>query len=127
MASYITRRKRWFERTKKIDSTTNVSENILVDYLMGGAGISNNEKHMIKTVCGGDTGFENTSLQLRKQHARIHLTERRKKDEHKPTATQRKWRTSRYNTFVRKTFKRTAFNAEEEQDEEEGAEKEAGR
>ena len=29
MASYITRRKRWFDRMKKIDSTTNVSENIL--------------------------------------------------------------------------------------------------
>ena len=50
MASYITRRTRWYARLRSIDDTTNVSENILVDYLKDGAGINHNEKLMIHSL-----------------------------------------------------------------------------
>ena len=86
MTSYITRRKRWYERLKSIDDTTNISENILVDYLMDGAGISHNEKLMIRTVCGTSKDFETVSLNLRKHHCRIHLVEKRTRADSTATA-----------------------------------------
>ena len=92
MTSYITRRKRWFARLKSIDDTTNVSENILVDYLMDGAGISHNEKLMIRTVCGTAKDFETVALNLRKHHSRIHMVEKRSGNTPQQPF-QRKWQT----------------------------------
>ena len=119
MTSYITRRKRWFSRLKSIDNNTSVSENILVDYLMDGAGISYQEKLMIRTVCGNDKDFETIALALRKHHARIHLAEKRRITDNTGRGTKpfqpRKWSTPRHHTFVRRGQPpRKAFAATEE-------------
>ena len=52
MTSYITRRRRWIQRLQSLDSNTKVSENILADCLLDCSGLSQEQKLMIKTVCG---------------------------------------------------------------------------
>ena len=126
MTSYITRRTRWYARLKSIDPNVSVSENILVDYLMDGAGISQNEKLMIRTVCVNDYKFDAVALVLRKHHARIHLVEKRSRNTSPSAKPFRKWNTPKHNTFVRRPFKR-AYSAVEDptqEDEEEDEQEE---
>ena len=78
MASYINRRTRWFRRMKTIDPTTSVSDNILADYLLEGAGITHDQQLMVRTVCDNVTSFDGFSGALRRHHAKIHLRESRR-------------------------------------------------
>lgn len=53
-------------------SATKVSQNILADYLLGGAGLNKQEKLMIRTMCGNRHTFEDLAIALRKQHPSAH-------------------------------------------------------
>ena len=64
MQQYVVRRKRWYDRLKIMDSETNISENILTDYLLDCSDITETQKLMIKTAVGTGTKwrFENVAL-----------------------------------------------------------------
>ena len=78
MASYINRRTRWFRRMQTIDPATKVSDNILADYLLEGAGISHDQQLMVRTACDNETTFSGFSAALRRHHSKIHLRESRR-------------------------------------------------
>lgn len=44
MMSCDIRRRKWIQRLSSVDSSTSVSENILADYFLGGAGLSKEEE-----------------------------------------------------------------------------------
>lgn len=58
MTPYVTRRKRWIQRLTSLDNSTDVSENILAGYLLGGASLNKDEQLMIRTVCGNHRVLE---------------------------------------------------------------------
>ena len=76
MQSYITRRKRWYDRMHLLDGTYTVSEPILTDYLLDNARLTNEQKLMIRTVCGNRRKFDEIATALKHQHARIHEREK---------------------------------------------------
>ena len=51
MTSYVTRRQRWYTRLTLMDENTKVSDNILTDYLISCAKITESQKLMIRTAC----------------------------------------------------------------------------
>ena len=78
MQQYVIRRKRWYDRLKIMDSQTNISENILTDYLLDCSDITETQKLMIKTAVGTGTKwtFDSVALKLKEHRAKIHLNER---------------------------------------------------
>ena len=75
MMSYVARRLRWYNRLTLMDENTKVSDNILTDYLVDCAKITESQKLMIRTTCNALYTFETVSSALRKHHAKIHLDE----------------------------------------------------
>jgi hypothetical protein len=72
MNVYLSRRGRWWARCKELDAEVHISENILVDYLLDGAHITDDQKRMIMTSVGNKKKLSDIHNALRKQHNRIH-------------------------------------------------------
>ena len=75
MQSYISRRKRWWTRIRELDSSFNVSETLLADYLLDCAGLTKDQRLMILTVTGNVRTQSAIEDALRKQHSRTHESE----------------------------------------------------
>ena len=72
MVSYIARRRRWWQKLKSLDSSMNVSESILADYLLMCSGLDANQRLMIKTAIGSsEKDFKTVASFLRKHHPNI--------------------------------------------------------
>ena len=72
MQSYISRRKRWWTRIRELDSSFNVSETLLADYLLDCAGLTRDQRLMILTSTQNVRTQSAIEDALRKQHSRIH-------------------------------------------------------
>ena len=75
MQSYISRRKRWWTRIRELDSSFNVYETLLADYLLDDAGLTKDQRLMILTVTGNVRTQSAIEDALRKQHSRTHESE----------------------------------------------------
>ena len=110
MQSYIARRRRWLQRLHVLDGDTQVSENILADYLLNCSGLTHEQKLMIRTVCGNRRKFEEIASALRQQHPTIQTREHKKTESQSSDSTWQKRR-----PFQRRPFaKKTAYNAEQD-------------
>ena len=54
-----------------LDSNTKVSENILADYLLDRANLTEEHKLMIRTVVGNESDFLKIANALMRQHSKI--------------------------------------------------------
>ena len=76
MSSYVLRRKAWWQALRQLDSTMQVSEGILAEQMLLNAGVSEDQRLMIRTVLGNDLDVEKVSSELLNQHPRIHEREK---------------------------------------------------
>ena len=74
---YISRRRRWWNLLQKLDSKTQISENLLADMLLDHSGLNDTQMLMIKTSCNNTSDFTLIADALVKQHPKIRMTERR--------------------------------------------------
>jgi hypothetical protein len=120
MATYVTRRKRWWTRLQMLDSTIQVSDAILTDFLLTASGITALEQIVVKSSVGNKMEFQVISDALRSQHAHIHEKEgshgiksQNSDEDRRPTKVWRsKTFTPRRPNFARRPFK--AYNAAED-------------
>ena len=77
MSSYIARRRRWFTRLKYLDEGTTVSDNILADYLLDCAGLTEEQILMVRTATQNKSVSADIAEFLRRQHNELHLKESR--------------------------------------------------
>ena len=62
MMSYTTRRKRWWKKLKNLDSTVQVSDGILAEYLLDSAGLDKTQKLMILTSTQNKMEYKKCSI-----------------------------------------------------------------
>ena len=89
MLQFIARRRRWWDKLKKLDPEIVISENILADLLLESANIGKQEKLMILTSVNNAMKFDPIADALVKQHPRIHVMERG--GHRDPDAPRRTW------------------------------------
>ena len=73
MASYIQRRKRWWQTVKTLDPKVEMSQSLLGDYLLEHSGLSKLERLLILTTTRNSTEFDAVSEALLHQHSLRHL------------------------------------------------------
>ena len=78
--SYISRRRRWYNRLRFLDDSTVISENILSDSLMDCSGTSEQEKLSIRTLAGKSTDFEVIATHMQRICSDLHTKESRRSD-----------------------------------------------
>ena len=77
MISYTTRRKRWWKKLKNFDSTAQVSDGILAEYLLDSAGLDKTQKLMILTSTQNKMEYNLIEEALKDQHPTIQDEESR--------------------------------------------------
>ena len=87
MISFVSRRRRWWAKLKKLDPTVDLSTSLLGDLMLDAANLGKVEKLMVLTSTGNIREFEKVAEALMGQHAKIHVEEKRdrKHDTHKPS------------------------------------------
>ena len=87
MISFVSRRRRWWAKLKKLDPTVDLSTSLLGDLMLDAANLGKVEKLMVLTSTGNIREFEKVAEALMGQHAKIHVEEKRDKkhDSHKPS------------------------------------------
>eukprot|EP00971_Amphidinium_carterae_P328063 6459758-Amphidinium_carterae.1 len=81
MASYITRRRRWWSMLRELDDTISLSSNIRGDLLLDQSGLSRTEKLLVLTSINNKHDFEEVAKALVEQHPHMgHEDDRRWKN-----------------------------------------------
>ena len=75
MQQYINRRRRAWALLKELDSTTEISEEQRADFLLDLAGLTHNERLMIKSSVGNARDFDKIAEALMCQHPEQHRRE----------------------------------------------------
>ena len=70
MLSFISRRRRWWQLVKEMDSSIQLSEEIRGDLLLESSNLSKTEKLMIMTSTNNDCSFEKIAAALMEQHGK---------------------------------------------------------
>ena len=72
MVTYTQRRRRWHTRLVNLDEQFKIPEEVQIEMLLDGAGLTYDQRNMIITSAGADADFERICDILREQHANIH-------------------------------------------------------
>ena len=76
MTNYITRRRRWWNHLKMLDSSMELSDNIRGDLMLEAANLSKVEQLLVLTSAQNDRKFESIAKAMLDQHALVHQEER---------------------------------------------------
>ena len=66
----------WWNHLQRLDSSLQMSEAILAEQMLVNAGISEDQRLMVRTILGGNLKVETVADELLNQHPRIHEKER---------------------------------------------------
>ena len=73
MASYITRRERWYTLLTSMDSSVTFSDHMLADMLLDNAGLNETQKLLILTSVNNEMNFDKIAEAMKKQHSKIQV------------------------------------------------------
>ena len=73
MASYITRRERWYKLLTSMDSALTFPDHMLADMLLDNAGLNETQKLLILTSVNNEKNFGKIAEALKKQHSKIQI------------------------------------------------------
>ena len=107
VASYVLRRKTWWRQLQQLDPSMAVSEGILAEQILQNAGLSEDQKLMIRTTLRGKMEVDLVADELLNQHPRLH--ERERLPRRHPGSFKGSWRSKG------KGFHHKAFHVDEEQ------------
>ena len=93
MLSYISRRRRWWKMLQQMDSSVNISDEVLGDLLLDSAMLTEDQKRMVLTVTDGETTFDEIAKVLMDQHNEQTRKEAVRTDKIPPRA---KWKKGGY-------------------------------
>ncbi len=79
MSSYVMRRRAWWSALQDLEEDMRVSETILSEQLLANAGITEDQRLMVRTMLQGNMSFNRVAEELLAQHPRIQDRERRLK------------------------------------------------
>ena len=106
VSSYVLRRKTWWRQLQQLDPSMAVSEGILAEQILQNAGLSEDQKLMIRTTLRGKMEVELVADELLNQHPRLH--ERERLPRRHPGSFKGSWRSKG------KGFSHKAFHVDEE-------------
>ena len=76
MSSYVMRRRAWWAALQDLDPDMQMSESLLAESLLANAGISEDQKLMVRTMLQGKSTYDAVAEELLAQHPRVHERER---------------------------------------------------
>ena len=93
MISYVSRRRRWWAKLKRLDPTVDLSPSLLGDLMLDAANLGKVEKLLVLTSTGNNREFDKIAEALMKQHAKIHVDEKKEKrhDNHHKSGFKKPW------------------------------------
>ncbi len=94
MSSYVMRRRAWWSALQDLEEDMRVSETILSEQLLMNAGITEDQRLMVRTMLQGNMSFNRVAEELLAQHPRLHDRERRQKGKGHGKGFGKPWRKS---------------------------------
>lgn len=76
MSSYIARRRAWWMALNNLDAELKIPDVILAEQILTNAGISDDQRLMIRTMLHGDVTVDKVASELLSQHPNIHEKEK---------------------------------------------------
>ena len=81
MMSYVSRRRRWWKMLKSMDNSIELSTTIRGDLMLEASGLSADQQLMVLTSINNEREFDRLATALMEQHPKIHLSDRRQRDD----------------------------------------------
>ena len=82
MASYISRRKRWYQKLKDIDNTYEIPDKLLSDMLLDNSGLTEDQQLMVTNAVKPNVDFDSVAAEIRDQHPLIHERDARRSEQY---------------------------------------------